>query len=236
MLSRRSFLLTTGGTLAAASLRAQVKNPMPTNLDHILLGCQDLQEGIAFVERQTGVHAAFGGVHPGRGTQNALLSLGDKHYLEIIAPDPKQADSQNPRALSLRKLAEPRIVTWAVHSSDLAGVAKKLRESGIAFQGPTPGSRRRPDGRLLQWQTLDVQNDASGLLPFFIQWSPDSPHPANDAPKGCRLLHFELVSPDSDSLAKTVTLLSLEVTVAKADKPQLRATVAGPKGEMQLSS
>jgi len=236
MLSRRSFLLTTGGALAAVSLRAQVSNPMPTSLDHILLGCRDLDEGIAFVQRQTGVRAAFGGVHPGRGTQNALLSLGEKHYLEIIAPDPQQPDSQNPRALSLRKLSEPRIVTWAVHSADLAAVAKKLREAGIASQGPTPGSRKRPDGRLLQWQTLDIQNDASGLLPFFIQWSPDSPHPAIDAPKGCRLLRFELVSPDSDSLAKTVALLSLDVTVLKGEESQLRSTVAGPKGQMNLSS
>jgi len=236
MLSRRSFLLTTGGALAAVSLRAQVSNPMPTSLDHILLGCRDLDEGIAFVQRLTGVRAAFGGVHPGRGTQNALLSLGEQHYLEIIAADPQQPDSQNPRALSLRKLPEPRIVTWAVHSSDLAEVAKKLREAGIASQGPSPGSRKRPDGRLLQWQTLDIQNDASGLLPFFIQWSPDSPHPAIDAPTGCRLLRFELVSPDSDSLAKTVALLSLDVTVSKGEESQLRSTVAGPKGQMNLSS
>jgi hypothetical protein len=50
------------------------------------------------------------------------------------------------------------------------------------------------------------------------------------------LLRFELVSPDSDSLAKTVALLALDVTVSKGEKPQLRATVAGPQGEMNLDS
>lgn len=219
---------------------------MPAILDHILLGCRELDEGIAFVEARTGVRAAFGGVHPGRGTQNALLSLGERQYLEIIAPHPRQQPSGggsptvNQSAPGLRiqleSLTAPRLVGWAAHPGDLTAFAKKLREAAVAFTGPTPGSRKRPDGHLLQWQTLNLENDESGLLPFFIEWSADSPHPASDAPKGCRVARFELVTPDPGSLEKTLALLSLDLNITKGEKPEIRATFSGPQGAFDLTS
>jgi len=203
-------------------------------LDHILLGCPDLDTGIAFLQQRTGVKAVFGGVHPGRGTQNALLSLGERQYLEIIAPDPQQADTANSLALALRALREARLVGWAAHPGELRAFAKKLREEGFAFEGPTPGSRKRPDGRLLEWQTLHLQDDRSGLLPFFIAWH--SPHPASNAPKGVQLTRFELASPTRETLKKIATRLSLDVAVVQSEKPQIRAALAGPAGKLDLCS
>src|SRR5262245_46915510 len=67
--SRRRFLLTASATLAAAriSRSAPQQEIVPKLLDHILLGCPNLEEGIAYVEERLGVRAAFGGVHPGVG-------------------------------------------------------------------------------------------------------------------------------------------------------------------------
>jgi len=215
---------------------------VPRILDHILLGSADLDQGIVFVETQLGVRAACGGVHPGRGTQNALLSLGDRHYLEIIAPDPKQQGANVTPLLradlikNLKSLATPRLVGWAAHPGNLATFAQKLRDAVVAFQGPTPGSRKRPDGRLLQWQTLNLDDDDSGLLPFFIEWAAGSPHPATDAPSGCSLVHFALAAPDVDALKKTATLLDLNVAIEKDERPQIRATLCGPNGELSLTS
>jgi Glyoxalase-like domain len=234
-LSRRLFLAVTGGALVAPAISSAVSET-PELLDHIILGCNDLDRGIAFVEDRAGVRAAFGGVHPGRGTRNALLSLGQRRYLEIMAPDPDQPDAKNPLALHLRELSEPQIVGWAIHPGDLGSFARKLRDAGVAFEGPSPGSRKRPDGRTLQWQTLTLKDNPSWLLPFFIEWSADSLHPSADAPAGCRLIRFEAVTSEPDKLAKTAALLLLDVRIIKGEKPQLRAAIVGPRGELSAAS
>ena len=209
---------------------------MPVMLDHILLGSEDLQRGIEFVADHTGVRAAFGGVHPGRGTRNALLSLGERRYLEIIAPDPAQPDAKNPLVSRLQPLKEPRLVGWAAHPGNLQAFSENLRAAGIKFEGPTPGSRKRPDGRLLQWQTLALADDASGLFPFFIEWAPDSVHPSAEAPKGCSITRFSAETPDPARLTTTLKLLNLDLHVDKNNESRLLATLQTSKGTLQLSS
>jgi catechol 2,3-dioxygenase-like lactoylglutathione lyase family enzyme len=232
-LPRRLFLAIAGGALASPAAIFG-KQEVPSLLDHILLGCSDLERGIAFVEERTGVRAAFGGVHPGRGTENALLRLGPRSYLEIIAPDPKQGRVEQFSIVT--DLKEPKLIGWAAHPGSLDAFAKKLSAAGVSFEGPRDGSRVRPDGRMLRWKTLNLKDDAAGLLPFFIEWSADSPHPSADAPKGCSLVHFEAATPDPEALSKQIALLGLDLLIVKADKPQLRATIAGPKGRLSITS
>jgi hypothetical protein len=235
--SRRLFLALTGAVLVVPSLTfgdEQEEDDVPALLDHILLGCNDLDRGIAFVEDNAGVRAAVGGVHPGRGTRNALLSLGERRYLEIIAPDPHQPGAKDP--LNLYQLTQPRLVGWAAHPGDLDAFAKKLREAEVAFEGPTPGSRARPDGRVLHWKTINLADDRHGLLPFFIEWSADSVHPSADAPKGCTLDYFELNSTNPDELTPTIQKLGIQLPVDRSDKTKLRALFTGPRGDLGVTS
>jgi len=237
-LSRRIFLALTGAALAAPSLSWAAddaeEEDVPALLDHIILGCNDLDLGMDLVEQNTGVRPAIGGVHPGRGTRNALLSLGERRYLEIIAPDPAQQKIVH--FPQIREMKEPRLIGWAVHTLDIAATAKLLRDNQIAFQGPDDGSRKRPDGRVLNWKTIHLADDRHGILPFFIEWSADSVHPSKDAPKGCHLDYFTVMAVDPAELSPVFQRIGVEATVERSDKSRLRAHMTGPKGELGLST
>ena len=235
---RRSFIAVTAG-VALTPLLTWAADEVPSLLDHVLLGCNDLDGGMDFVEERTGVRPAIGGVHPGRGTRNALLSLGERRYLEIIAPDPKQ-DRIEPFAQKqvahLKQLTSPHLIGWAAHPGDLERFAARLREANIPLDGPRAGSRQRPDGKLLQWKTLNLKDDRDGLLPFFTEWSADSLHPSEDAPKGCRLTNFGGLTPNTAELAKIGNLLQLDLSFSRGNPPTLKASIVGPKGELKVPS
>ncbi|HLW54674.1 MAG TPA: VOC family protein [Candidatus Angelobacter sp.] len=239
VISRRRFLqfsAAAGIILAHRYLAAaEDKIPdVPADLDHILLGVSDLDRGIAWLEERAGVRAMIGGVHPGRGTRNALISLGTLRYLEIIAPDPAQPGASNPMVDRLRALKEPRLIDWAAHTHDLNAVARKVAGAGIAAEEGRDGSRARPDGKVLRWKSFNLKDDFGGVLPFFIEWSADSVHPSQDAPAGCSLQHFSVESPAAAAVAGAARKLGLEVEVKPGKSAVLHARIAGKKGVFQL--
>ena len=247
--SRRHFLALTAAALAArriafgtgAPIRARSLRTMPsvpTNLDHILLGVPDLDRGIAWMEEHSGVRAMFGGVHPGRGTRNALLSLGPLRYLEIIAPAPAQlsaAGQAESMGDQLKALTEPRLIGWAAHTVNLMEVVKKAAAAGIDIQNPRDGSRARPDGKILRWRSAALQTDFDGLLPFFIEWGPETIHPSQDAPAGCTVERFSIESPQVKEIRRVAGQLGLDVDAKPGKKPLLRAHITGKKGAFELT-
>jgi hypothetical protein len=229
--------MASGVLLSFVSLRPDGRASSPlisASLDHLILGVSDLARGIAWIEERTGVRPALGGVHPGRGTCNALLSLGPRCYLEILAPDPKQQMLTWFR--DLPQLVEPRLVGWMAHPGNLTSLVERLRHSGIAYDGPQESSRVRPDGRTLRWKLLRLASNQEDLLPVLIEWGADSPHPADGAPAGCRLLQFEISNPQPEQVEHGLQILGINLRVAHASRPQLRARIAGPKGTVELIS
>lgn len=205
---------------------------MLENLDHILLGCRDLDEGIAYLEKFSGYRAAFGGAHPGRGTRNALLKMGPHAYLEIIAPDPHQ--NQLAWLTQLASLSRPLLVGYAIRIDNLDDYAVTLRKQGIAVNGPETGSRVRPDGQVLRWTTLLYLDDRGGMLPFFIDWDASSPHPSTDAPGAIELLSFERTGELPDEFTSSQDPQRRPLL---PDQPvQLRAFLKGLHGEFELVS
>ncbi|MGH9161407.1 MAG: VOC family protein [Vicinamibacteraceae bacterium] len=203
-------------------------------VDHLLLGVADRELGIAWVEQRTGVKAVIGGSHPGVGTCNALLSLGERQYLEIIAPDPEQVELA-PRYQLLTTLKTPRLITWAAAMRDAEVTAKRLRAAGIEVGGVNPGSRQRPDGKLLRWVTVGVSSELGSIIPFFIEWDAATTHPAVDSPPGCRLQAIAFMHPDPDRARETLLRLGIEATVKRGTEASLTAVLDTPKGRVELA-
>jgi Glyoxalase-like domain len=201
-------------------------------MDHLVFGVPDLEQGIDLVERRTGVRAEFGGKHPGRGTHNALLSFGNRQYLEIIAIDPEQPSTAEVMFAGLRELKEPRFVSWAVAVPDVGEIARRAKAAGIATVGPLDGSRRQADGSMLEWTTLRLASELE-LAPFFIAWGKTT-HPSETTPEGCRLLSFTIEHPKAEELRKLLAALGAEAHVRAGATPRLTTRLATPKGEVEL--
>ena len=129
-------------------------------LDHIVIAVEDRDTAIADY-RALGFQVLVGGEHPGRTSHNALIVFKDGSYLEIIAWRAPAPDERWYR--TLRDHGEG-LVDFALLPHDTAQALAEARERGLqTLTGPLDGSRLRPDGQQLAWQTA---RHATPDLPF----------------------------------------------------------------------
>jgi len=208
---------------------------VPAQLDHLVLGTPDVASTSAWIESATGVSPSTGGPHPGRGTHNVLCSFGPSTYLEIIGPDPAQADPDGPRPFGVDGLSEPRLVTWCARPPDLDAHIEAARTAGVEYSSPEPMSRQAPSGRL-DWRLAFVRSvDEGGIVPFVIDWG-HSTHPATTAAAGLHLESLTATHPDAERISTTLGSLDIALDVKPGDRSALLAVFAGPRGQVQLGA
>jgi hypothetical protein len=218
---------TGGGTLGKG-------DSLASKIDHIVYATPDLAAGVERVEELLGVKAVPGGQHPGAGTRNALIGLGDEIYLEIIGPDPDQPKPSRPRRFGIDELKIPRLVTWAEKGTNLEAIVEIAKRHALELGQVESGSRRRPDGVLLAWRlTVSPVLTADGIVPFFIDWG-KTPHPAATLSKGCVLVALRAEHPDPIRVEAALFSLGVNLGVAKGTAPALIATIRTPHGDVEL--
>ncbi len=202
-------------------------------LDHLIWGTHDLQRGIDEIAGRTGVRAAHGGSHPGLGTRNALLSLGESRYLEIIAPDPGQGNVSG-LATELAELEQGCLISWVARVNDMKELVARGKEHGYPI-AKVSESRRKPDGTVLRWSFATIEG--RGLLPDvpgFIEWG-GTAHPGQDAPIGCNLVRLEIEAQHPEDVRALLAAFRLDVDVRKGVAERLKATLDTAKGQVELS-
>ena len=203
-------------------------------IDHLVYAAPDLAEAVRIVEARLGAALRAGGQHPGRGTRNALLSLGPGVYLEVIGPDPDQPAPSSPRWFGIDTLRAPALVTWAARSSRLDDDVAVARSAGVKLGAVLAGRRAEPDGRMLSWRCTDPTTVVGGgLVPFLIDWA-GSPHPSDSAPSSVRLLELRGGHPDPDGIRRQLAALGACIEVALAPAPSLAARLSTAVGEVEL--
>src|SRR5579871_6220629 len=116
------------------------------SLSQIIYGVQDLDAATAQIESR-GFTVVDGGHHPGLGTANRIVPLGEA-YFEILGIIDRQEALRNPFGAALAEQTRhgDRLVRWSLRTDAIEEVA---RERGLT---PERRSRRRPDGTLLTWR------------------------------------------------------------------------------------
>jgi hypothetical protein len=207
--------------------------PVPSEVDHLVYAVPDLAAGVAAIAALLGVAPSPGGPHPGLGTRNYLVSLGESCYLEIIGPDPAQPAPARPRPFGLDRLTGGRLVSWAIHDAELDRRVAAAKAKGFDPGPILPMSRQSPAG-LIEWRlTLRPEPGGDGLVPFVIDWG-KTPSPAATSVKGCTLHALRAEHPDPRGVQAMLSALGVELDVARGAAPLLMARIATPRGEVDL--
>jgi len=211
---------------------------MDTALDHLIVGAATLAAGVDYVAKVTGVTPRPGGKHVAMGTHNALLRLGDRIYLEVLAIDPDGVKPARPRWFDLddtvvqAELAEhPRLIAWAARTNDIDGAVARCPVALGAVQPFERGAYR--------WRITirdDGKRAGAGLVPALIQWDVAA-HPADALPaSGVSLAGIAGAHPDSDAIRGALAALGLAEALPLTRGPhgRLTATLTTPRGLVSL--
>lgn len=207
-------------------------------LDHLVVAAATLAQGCDWVESGLGVRPQPGGKHVAMGTHNALLRIGPRRYLEVLAIDPGGTAPARPRWFDLdepRMRASltdgPRLVHFVVRTDDIAAMRARVPIDLGEPIAMTRGERRwlitvPPDGHL----------PGRGLVPTLIQW-PDSSHPTDTLPDhGLSLVALAGEHPDPAPIRAALARLALdeEVKITYGQSPRLAAMIRTPRGIVTL--
>ncbi|MFQ5967081.1 MAG: VOC family protein [Acidimicrobiia bacterium] len=145
--------------------------------DHVMLAARDIDVAAGRLWTEHGLASVIGGRHPGHGTGNRIVPLGDS-YLEIIGIVDREEAAVSALGgwIQHHTREGDRLLGLCLRAYDLAVVAARLDLSPVSM------NRRRGDGAVLSWSLVGLDETlADPGRPFFIQWDSRELHPGREA-------------------------------------------------------
>jgi hypothetical protein len=209
--------------------------PLPdTTLDHLVVAGATLAQTIEHFADLTGVVARPGGRHATMGTHNALVRLGPRTYLELIAIDPDAAPPARPRWFDLDDATlqtalgdRPALIHWVARTTDIDRAVARATHAPGPIHALSPGDYR--------WRISvpdDGRRPGDGLVPTLIQWDV-AQHPTDTLPdQGVSLVELAGSHPSPDAIRRSLDALGVAgaVRVTSAPRPRLAAMLRTPRG------
>jgi len=203
-------------------------------IDHVVYAVRDLDEAADRLRRELGLDSAAGGRHPGWGTANRIVPLGED-YLELIAVIDADEAAGHPFGRAVLDSTEggDRLFAMCVATDDIEGVATRL---GLEVR---PGARDRPDGTVLRWRSAGMQDPRrEPWMPFFIRWDvPAEQHPgrarSGHAVHVTGIAHVE-VAGDPDRLREWLGDHDLPIRFVEGPPGIVAVAIGADRGEIVL--
>ncbi|RMA82614.1 VOC family protein [Umboniibacter marinipuniceus] len=220
----------TASSLTVAEEQSDNSAPVVKQVDHILYAAPDLETGMDEIEQLLGVRPAIGGKHPQYGTHNALLSLGNGQYFEVIAADPEASPPIRGMLFDIDSLDSSRLIAWVMQVDDLANQEAKYDGAGIG--AVSSGVREQPDGTVLHWALSDPYAlSPSGAIPALIDWG-NTPHPSTGAPLAGELVSFAIYHPNPNEMTEKLAILGVDLEVKESAQPRLVVRIKRLDGQV----
>jgi hypothetical protein len=200
----------------------------------VLLAVTDLTTAAGEIEARHGLSSVQGGRHPGWGTSNRIIPLGETFIELITVVDPAEAaGSAFGSWVAAGATSESRPLGWAVRTDDLDDVAGRL---GLAVDAK---SRKDASGRTLRWRVAGIEESAAEpSLPFFLEWGDGSPFPGRAPvthPAGAVEIASLKLDGDRQRLADWLGSHRLPITVYEGGHAVASVILSSAGGEFTLA-
>lgn len=208
---------------------------MSRTIDHIVYCVIDLDQAIDTLEKKLGVKATLGGRHTSEGTKNALIHLGNKCYLEILAIDRSNDKITAPRWMGIEYIQEATVTRWAIKSDDIHTDSHLLSAYNNKMGKVTEGSRNMTNGKSLHWQiAMPLATPKINIVPFITDWSNSEAHPTDTLDHPCKLLELRLNHPNPTEIQNLFGQMDIDISINSTNDVSIVAVIQCPNGIIHL--